>query len=155
MRRSHPLTALAFLMLGSGTAAAAQEATVVPTGAAAEIGGRLRAFYFNLGHNDWDALTADILAAKVVAHRRPPERLLLAPLTPPGTASSPAEKVCPGAVAVEQAVITVEGDWAGASVPHCGPVSLHDEFRLIQFAGRWRFVSIHLSQQPVNVTAER
>ena len=153
MPRNHRLTALAFLLLGTSTAAAAQEAPAVPTAAAAEISGRLRSFYFNLGHNDWEALTADILAAKVVAHRSLPERLLLESLSPPGTGSSPV--VCSGAVSVEQAVITVEGDWAQASVPHCGPVSRHDEFRLIQFAGRWRFVSIRLSQQPVNVTAGR
>jgi hypothetical protein len=56
--------------------------------------------------------------------------------------------------AVEQAVIELDGDWAEVSVPRCSPAVGADEFRLIRFDGRWRFVYIHLSQQ-MNVTAER
>src|SRR5688572_972992 len=40
-----------------------------------EIRTILRSYYFNLAHHDWEALTAGILAAKIVAHRPAPEEL--------------------------------------------------------------------------------
>jgi hypothetical protein len=154
MPRNLRLAALVFLLLGS--TAAAQESGTAPDAASGEIGGLLRSFYFNLAHNDWEALTADILAAKVVAHRAPPKRFLPATAML-GAAVSPAARACSPSqsVSIENAVISAEGDWAEVSVPHCGPVVGQDEFRLIRFAGRWRFVAIHLFQQPVSVTAER
>jgi hypothetical protein len=156
MPRKLSLPAVGFLMLAGGTKAAAQEATTVRNEAHAEIGARLRSFYFNLAHNDWEALTADILAAKVVAHRPVPESLLLGSDTP-ATPLSLAERVCSRgqSTSIHDAVITVQGDWAEAVVPHCARGSRNDEFRLIRFAGRWRFIAIQLSQQPVNLTVER
>jgi hypothetical protein len=157
MPRNPALTAIAFLVLGSSRMLAAQDGPAFRNEGIAEIGGRLRSFYFNLASNNWDALTADILAAKVVAHRPPPEMLLLRAATPAGAGASLVERPCSGdlSVSVHQAVIAVEGDWAEARVPHCGPVPRYDEFRLIRFAGRWRFVSIHLSQHSLSVTVER
>ena len=122
----------------------------------AEIAARLRSFYFNLAHNDWEALTADILAAKVVAHRPPPQSRLLRPAAS-DTRLGRGEGVCSPdrSVSVQDTVISVQGDWAEAVVPHCARVSGHDEFRLIRFAGRWRFIAIHLFQQPVSLTVDR
>jgi hypothetical protein len=148
---------MALLVLGSSSrVAAAQDAPAVRNEATTEIAGRLRSFYFNLASNSWEPLTSDILAAKVVAHRPFPQTLLAA-ARPAGAGLSLVERPCSSdrSVSVEQAVIAVEGDWAEARVPQCGPVPQHDEFRLIRFAGRWRFVSIHLSQHSPSVTVQR
>jgi hypothetical protein len=145
----------AVLVAGSSTGAAAQGLTAAPS-EAAEIGGRLRSFYFNLAHHNWDALTGDILAAKVVAHRPPPQSLLFGKhsLVQPVPSRL---VVCSDSdpVSVEQAVISVQGDWAEVTVPHCAPVLGWDEFRLIRFGGRWRFVAVHLFQRASDVTSGR
>ena len=145
------------LLAMSQTAAVAQDRPAAVAEPDGEIAGRLRAFYFNLAHGDWDALTADILPAKVVAHRPIPE--IRAPdrggLKPLGLASRDRACSADHTLSIRQAVIRVEGDWAQATVPHCPPDGGSDEFRLIRFAGRWRFVGIHLLRQPVSVTAER
>ena len=44
--------------------------------AQAHVRTTLHAFYFNLAHRDWEALTADILPAKIVAHRPAPAALV-------------------------------------------------------------------------------
>jgi hypothetical protein len=153
MPRSLTLVALGLLLMGSS--AAAQNSSDAPD-EMAEIGRRLRSFYFNLAHSDWEALTADILPAKVVAHRLPPESLIrdesrAAPALPlRASACSAGEPVSTG-----NAVIRLQGDWAEAIVPHCAPEVGRDEFRLIWFGGRWRFVSIQLFRQPVSVTVGR
>jgi hypothetical protein len=114
----------------------------VPDGmdsAHAELHTTLRRFYFNLARRDWDALTADILAAKVVAHRPVPAPLLreLSPV-PAGCASG-------SAALRDRAHITVHGQWAEIVVPRCGDRTTGgDTFRLIHFEGRWRFVFIDL-----------
>ena len=152
------LTLLALAVAAMSPASAvAQDRPVAQTEAAAEIAGRLRAFYFNLAHHDWEALTADILAAKVVAHRAMPETWSLTGRQLDLSRPSSGDVVCPAKerISIRQAVITVVGDWAEALVPHCPADNGSDEFRLIRFAGRWRFVGIHLLQQPVSVTAER
>ena len=155
--RNLTFLALAVSLLGGGADAAAQAPTAGRDRAAAEVAGRLRSFYFNLAHNDWEALTADILAAKVVAHRPPPDDLVLGQGAPArtevsrgGVAGSTAESI-----SIEQAVITIAGDWAEATVPHCALVGAGDHFRLIRFGGRWRFVSIQLDPQPVNTMVGR
>ncbi|HEX3234896.1 MAG TPA: hypothetical protein VHR41_11910 [Gemmatimonadales bacterium] len=142
--------------------AAAQQQQILADSTRAQIQTGLRAFYFNLAHRDWDALTADILPAKVVAHRPAPEVLL----TKAGAARDAAERstkaddsaMCPAgqAALVDQAGIILDGDWAEVSVPRCGgsPAGA-DEFRLIRFESRWRLVYIRLFQQPVNVSTDR
>jgi hypothetical protein len=41
------------------------------------------------------------------------------------------------------------------SVPRCGaPLAGADEFRLIRFESRWRFVYIRLLEEPVIVSAD-
>jgi hypothetical protein len=108
----------------------------------------LRAFYFNLARGDWEALTSDILAAKVVAHRTPP----VDPV--PAAASTACEKT--RAPLIDRSSIELEGEWARVLVPRClDAVALGDRFRLINFEGRWRFVSIDLREGPVKLWAER
>jgi hypothetical protein len=107
--------------------------------AQAQLHSTLRRFYFNLARKDWEALTADILAAKVVAHRTVPSSLFrgLSPV-PAGCASGQR-------ALINQARITIEENWAEIVVPHCtGEVAGTDEFRLVHFDGRWRFIYIDL-----------
>jgi hypothetical protein len=144
------LTALAALLVLPGSALA-QRSAVQPDSARAQIQATLRAFYFNLAHKDWEALTADVLAAKVVAHRPAPESLvrdaqpLRVAVGPWARGDEPAS--CPPDLAalVDQAILTLDHEWAGVSVPRCveGQAGA-DEFRLIRFDGRWRFVYIEL-----------
>jgi hypothetical protein len=70
--------ALVTLMTAATAPAAAQRASAQGDTTRAQIQRTLRAFYFNLAHDDWEALTADILPAKVVAHRSAPEALEVA-----------------------------------------------------------------------------
>ena len=163
--RVHTLLAF-FAVLPSAGGAAAQQSPAAADSGRAEIHTRLRAFYFNLAHRDWDALTADILAAKVVAHRPAPDALLAVAGLPRhepqgrGAGSSPASTGGPcssaASATVDQATITFEGDWAEVSLPRCfSGLAGADEFRLIRFEERWRFVYIDLFQESVNFSADR
>ena len=147
------------LMLGAWTASAtAQQSPIQPDSARAQIQTSLRAFYFNLAHQDWEALTADILAAKVVAHRPAPEALVLAATSAGSSSLVDEPAACPasGPALVDQAVITLDGSWAEVSVPRCTAALVGaDEFRLIHFEERWRFVYIDLYEEPVNLSEGR
>lgn len=145
-----PLASLAVLIVAT-SGAAAQQTSAPPDSTRAQISARLRAFYFNLAHNDWEALTADILAAKVVAHRPTPEALLR-----PLMAAAKSPQCLPAAAPpIDEAVIALDGDWAEVLVPRCARVvGGADQFRLIHFDRRWRFIHIELFQEPVNVSAD-
>ena len=148
MKSYHMFFTAGVLALLSVRPAMAQDPTSTES-ARSQIRETLRAFYFNLAHNDWEALTADILAAKVVAHRAPPEELLLAQREAP---------VCLGqrGPQLEQSTIVLTGEWAEIFVPHCGvTLAGGDGFRMIHFEQRWRFVAIHLYQEPLNLSTER
>lgn len=140
--------------------AQAQHSPALPDSTRAHIHRTLRAFYFNLAHHDWEALTADILAAKVVAHRPAPEALVIAgnPLRrrSPGSSSGSSFPAAGSAgcsstatAQVDQATLTLDDDWAEVSVPRCTAGSAGvDEFRLINFEQRWRIVYIDLFEEP-------
>jgi hypothetical protein len=148
------------VLVVSTSTAAAQRSEPRLDSARAQIHTSLRAFYFNLAHQDWEALTADILAAKVVAHRPAPDAMVIAAadrasgLLPAGDDVEPCSS---GATAlVDRATIALDGDWAEVSVPRCSAgLSGADEFRLIRFEARWRIVYIDLFREPVNVSADR
>jgi hypothetical protein len=151
--RGHALVLFAALMALTATAKA-QQVQADPDSARADIRTTLRAFYFSLAHTDWEALTADILAAKVVAHLPAPEALVAAANSPRRAAgpSSPGDDPVPclptPTALVDQAVVTLDGDWAEVTVPRCtGTTGGADEFRLIRFEGRWRFVYIDLFRE--------
>lgn len=131
---------LAILLAAAATPVAAQHAPSAPDSTRVQIQRTLRGFYFNLAHHDWEALAADILPAKVVAHRPAPETLAI------GVTAVAASPACtaPAAPAIDHATITLEGDWAEVSVPRCTEPRGADEFRLIRFDRRWRFVHIDL-----------
>jgi hypothetical protein len=154
-------TVIGLGLIVSITSAQAQHSPSGPESARAQIHSTLRAFYFNLAHHHWEALTADILAAKVVAHRPVPESLVIGAIRHPAPNSSgfssPATECSPSARAlVEQATITLEGDWAVVSVRRCtAALTGRDEFRLIKFEERWRIVYLQLFREPINVSADR
>jgi hypothetical protein len=155
------------VLVGWSTGASAQERPARIDSVQIQIQTTLRRFYFNLAHQDWEALTSDILAAKVVAHRPAPEALVIAgnrpsarPSNGAGAGELAADQVrgCPsGATArVDRAIITLDGNWAEVSVPSCSAAqSAVDEFRLIKFEDRWRIVYIDLFQEPVNISTDR
>jgi hypothetical protein len=104
----------------------------------ARLRSTLHGFYFSLAHHDWNALSQDILPAKIVANRHFPEALALTSTAIRGT--------CAGDVAhVDQARITLDGDWADVAVPRCARAAEGtDEFRFIHYQGRWWIVYIAL-----------
>jgi hypothetical protein len=131
--------------------AAAQQSPIEPDSARAQIQTALRAFYFNLDHQDWEALTADILAAKVIASRAVPKSMV-APA--PASDRLPCSSDIP--TRVSRAAIAFDGDWAEVSVPRCTVASAgSDEFRLIHFEERWRFVYIDLYDGDLNLSIDR
>jgi len=145
------------LLLSAWTAGAtAQQSPIQPDSARAQIHTSLRAFYFNFAHQDWEALTADILAAKVVAHRPAPEAMVLAASAGASSVADEPAACAPNQALVDQATMTLDGDWAEVSVPRCtAALAGADEFRLIHFEERWRFVYIDLYEEPVNVSKGR
>jgi hypothetical protein len=115
----------------------------------AQIQQTLRSWYFSLAHHDWNAVTDDILAAKVVAHRLPPAALLKKQEIQSGAALEIRHCAAGEAAPVEAALIQLDGDWAEVWIPRCGAGFMGgDSFRLIRFEQRWRFVYIDLYKVP-------
>jgi hypothetical protein len=140
--------------------ATAQQTTNQQDSAEAQLRGLLRAFYFNLAHHDWEAIAADVLSAKVVASRSAPASLRMATRDRDrtggsgGPANEPVACSTSTSAVVNEATIQLEGDWAEVSVPRCGVASGGvDEFRLIHFESRWRFVYIDLFEDPMIVSS--
>jgi hypothetical protein len=161
-RGGRRLVALVGMLAAISTTAAAQQPPTGSEPAEFRIRSALRAFYFSLAHHDWEALTAGILPAKVVAHHPAPAAIV--------AASQPHERPanCPPAIAerVEDAEITIDAGWAAASVARCGAGEIGsgevgandavaDEFRFIEFDGRWWIVDIELSHDPGTVQLAR
>jgi hypothetical protein len=50
---------------------------------------------------------------------------------------------------IDEAVIRLDGDWADVSVPRCsGPSPGVDQFGMLYFEQRWRFIYTELFQGP-------
>lgn len=142
-----PVLILAALLPAIAAPALAQEAAPSPDTARAEIRGVLRTFYRNYQQKNWDALAAYVLSPKllerrgapgdsqVVARDRTRDRASLPRARPP--------EACPASESpmIEDAVITLDGDWAEVSVPRCeGSAPGVDEFGMLWFEARWRFI---------------
>ncbi len=58
---------------------------------------------------------------------------------------------------IDEAVIRLDGDWADVSVPRCiGPSPGVDQFGMLYFEQRWRFIYTDLFQgTPAPETAAR
>ena len=127
--------------------ATAQEVVIPPDSAESQIHGVLRAFYLHLESKNWEALSPYVLSPKLLERRGGPGDVqMVARDRERGRASShsaAAPGACPAkpSALVDDAVITLDGDWAEVSVPRCSGASPGvDELRLLYFEDRWRFI---------------
>jgi hypothetical protein len=142
-----PTLAAGLLLMALARPAAAQGAAIQPDSAHAQIRAVLRAFYLHLQNQNWQALSAYVLSPKLLERRGAPEDLqMVARDRARGRGSShvgAAPMPCPSSTSpkVDEAAIRLDGDWAEVSVPRCsGTSSGADEFRLLYFERRWRFI---------------
>jgi hypothetical protein len=150
--------ALAGMLAALALPAAAQGAVIQPDSAHAEIRTVLRAFYFHRAHQNWEALAAFVLSPKLLERRGAPGGIQTGSRDRTrggGSSRAVAEPVeCSSSTSamVDQAAIQLDGDWAEVSVPRCGVASAGaDEFRLLYFEERWRFIYTDLFEEPMNV----
>jgi hypothetical protein len=150
--------AAAAMLAALALPATAQRRADQQDSAEAQLRSVLRAFYFNLAHHDWEAIAADVLSAKVVASRPAPTSIQTATRDrapaerSSGSADGPVACSSNPSAVVDEAAIQLDGNWAGVSIPRCGVASTGaDEFRLIHFEKRWRFVYIDLFEEPLIV----
>ncbi len=154
--------AVALLLMALALPAAAQRTAIQQDSAQAQIRAVLRAFYLNLESRNWEALAAYVLSPKLLERRGTPEDLQTVARDRTRTrASSHAAAgrvTCSSsaAPAVNQASIQLDEDWAEVSVPRClGTSAGTDEFRLLYFEERWRFIYTDLFEAPTNVSTTR
>jgi len=147
--------AAGLLLMAVARPAAAQGAAIQPDSAHAQIRAVVRAFYLHLQNQNWEALSAYVLSPKLLERRGGPEDVqMVARDRARGRGSSPADAApvpCPSSTSpqVDEAAIRLDGDWAEASVPRCrGTSSGADEFRLLYFEQRWRFIYTDLFETP-------
>lgn len=139
--------------------AAAQRAPIPPDSAKTQIRTVLRGFYSNMESGNWDALAAYVLSPKLlerrgaagdsqlVARDRTRTRASARAAAAPVTCSSGTSPM------IDQADIRLDADWAEVSVPRCrGGSAGTDEFRLLYFEQRWRFIYTDLFEAPANVS---
>jgi hypothetical protein len=154
--------ALAGMLTALALPAAAQRAAIQPGSAPAQIRAVLRAFYSSMARQDWQALSAYVLSPKLLERRGTPGDVQTAPRDRTrggGSSRAAAEPVaCSSSTSamIDQAVIQLDGDWAEVSVPRCGVASAGaDEFRLLYFEERWRFIYTDLFEEPTNISTDR
>jgi hypothetical protein len=154
--------AVAGLLMALTLPVAAQRAAVQPDSAHAQIRTVLHAFYFNLESRNWEALAAYVLSPKLLERRGAPGDLQTAARDRARTrassraAAEPTTCSASASPMVDQAAIQLDGDWAEVSVPRCSGTSAGaDEFRLLYFEERWRFIYTDLFEAPTNVADER
>ena len=152
-RRSTLAAGLLLMVLARPSAA--QGAAIQPDSAHAQIRTVLRAFYFHLHNQNWDALSTYVLSPKLLERRGAPgdlqmvvrDRARRRKSSHVGAAPMP----CPSSTSpqVDEAAIRLDGGWAEASVPRCsGTAGGADEFRLLYFEQRWRFIYTDLFEAP-------
>ena len=135
--------------------ATAQQAAMQPDSAHPQIRAVLRAFYLNLESQNWGALSTYVLSPKLLERRGAPGDLQTrARERARGRGSShaaAAPMACPSSASpvADEATIRLDGDWAEVSVPRCTGASVGaDEFRLLYFEDRWRFIYTDLFEAP-------
>jgi hypothetical protein len=135
--------------------ATAQRTAIAPDSARAQIRPVLRAFYLNLASRNWDALAAYVLSPKLLERRGAPGDLQLVARDRTRGRGSPAavapQRACPSGASpmLDEAVIRLDGDWADVSVPRCSGHSPGvDQFGMLYFEQRWRFIYTDLFQAP-------
>ena len=161
MRASRTALTLNCLLLAAGPLAA-QDRAPQPDSVRAQILPVLRAFYLNLGSQNWEALGAYVLSPKLLERRGAPGDLqMVARDRTRGRGSAAvasAPRMCPSSASpmLGDAVIQVDGDWADVSVPRCsGPSPGVDHFGMLYFEQRWRFIYTDLFETSTAETAGR
>ena len=146
---------LSLLLTAAPPPATAQRTAIAPDSARAQIRPVLRAFYLNLANQNWDALAAYVLSPKLLERRGAPGDLQLVARDRTRGRGSPAAvaapRACPSSASpmTDDAVIGLDGDWADVSVPRCsGPSPGVDQFGMLYFEERWRFIYTDLFQAP-------
>jgi len=146
---------LSLLLMAAPPSATAQRTAIAPDSARAQIRPVLRAFYLNLANQNWDALAAYVLSPKLLERRGAPEDLQMVARDRTRGRGSPAAAVAPRACPpsaspmIDEAVIRLDGDWADVSVPRCSGASPGvDQFGMLYFEQRWRFIYTDLFQGP-------
>lgn len=163
LARRRPILAAGVLLIALAQPVAAQRSAVAPDSTQAQIRGVIRAFYLHLQNQNWEALSAYVLSPKLLERRGAPENLELVTKgrtrTRGSSHSAPAPPTCGSnsSPMIEEAAILVDGDWAEVSVPRCSGTSPGvDQFRMLHFEERWRFIYTDLFQGPETLdTAER
>ena len=163
MRTPRLTLILGLLLTAAPPLATAQSTATAPDSAGAQIRAVLRAFYLNLANKNWDALAAYVLSPKLLERRGAPGDLQVVARDRTRGRVSPAAlatpQVCPSSASpmIDEAVIRVDGDWADVSVSRCSGVSPGvDQFGMLYFEHRWRFIYTDLLQEPpVPKTAAR
>jgi hypothetical protein len=154
MQTPRVMLTLGVLLLAVVPASAAQGTAAEQDSARAQIQAVLRAFYLNLANQNWDALAAYVLSPKLLERRGRPGDLQMVARDRTrgrGTPALVAPHTCPSSASpmVTQASIRLEGDWAEVSVPRCsGPSPGVDEFGMLYFEKRWRFIYTDLFEGP-------
>jgi len=163
MRTLRIILTLGGLLFVVAPAAAAQGTATEQDSARADIHAVLRAFYLNLANQNWDALAAYVLSPKLLERRGSPGDLqMVARDRTRGRGRPPAMSAphtCPSSASlmITEAGIRLDGDWAEVSVPRCNGPSLGvDEFGMLYFEKRWRFIYTDLFEsRPAPETAQR
>ena len=147
MHRRRPAVAAVMLVSALARPATAQQVATGPDSADTQIRAVLRAFYHHRETQNWDALSAYVLSPKLLERRGTPGDLEPAARNRArsrGASHGAATAVaCSSsrASAVEEATIRLDGDWAEVSVPRCSAEVMGvDEFRMLYFEERWRFI---------------
>lgn len=162
-RELRALAVVAGALMALARPAAGQHALSDPDSADAGVRAVLRAYYTNYENRNWDALAAYVLSPKLLERRGVPgDQQMVNRDRTRGRASASAAaapKTCPSSNSpmVSDAVIHIDGDWAEASVPRCqDSFAGVDEFRLLYFEQRWRFIYTDMFESaPVSATARR
>jgi hypothetical protein len=151
--RRRPLVLAGALLLAVARTTTAQQDGPVPDSAQTQIRLVLRAFYFNLASRNWEALAAYVLSPKLLERRGAPGDLQMVARDRARSRGSShgvqAPRTCPSKASpmIDEAAIRVDGDWADVSIPRCsGDSAGVDEFGMLYFEKRWRFIYTDLFQ---------
>jgi hypothetical protein len=151
VRRAALAMSLLLVLIAQG--ASAQQAA--SDSASTQILAVLRAFYLHYENQNWEALSAYVLSPKLLERRGAPGSHHSADRNRARSRGSShpavAPEACTGGVSpmVDEAVIRLDGDWADVSVPRCRGTSPGvDEFGMLYFEHRWRFIYTDLFEAP-------
>ena len=140
----------------------AQQPAMQPDSAQCQIRTVLRGFYSNMASGNWDALAAYVLSPKLLERRGAAGDSQLVARDRTRTrasshvAAAPVTCASSSAPMIDRADVRLDGDWAEVSVPRCRAAAAGtDEFRLLYFEQRWRFIYTDLFEGATNVSAGR